>query len=204
MAEPLPDPPLSLFFFLWRAAHDAARLVEPARRKFGEPTTSQLMALYAIDREAMACTIATAAEIVGCTPQNMTMMSKTLERKGWIASSEYAPDRRIRNLEITDRGRAKLDAAHARVLPALAQVFGALPKEQHAYLSSSLRKISTMCFRQNRPTRYLDLPAQPKRDPDAENLRLDLAQWRKHAEAWGWSLAMMRSWGYPIPEGIDQ
>jgi DNA-binding MarR family transcriptional regulator len=128
-----------------------------------DPLVREIYALGAVNREVQrravpehppACLQALAAiarsdarrvsEIADRLRIDLSVASRqvaVLEQAGWVARERDPDDRRAQRLEVTEQGRATLDAAHARMVGAYGGVLADWSDEDLATLGELLTRV---------------------------------------------------------------
>jgi len=104
-----------------------------------ELTPAQGLALRSLDPQRPLA-MSTLADAMACDASNVTGIVDKLESRGLIARRGADHDRRIKMLQVTERGCALRDRLIRRLLEPPASVL-ALPLELKARLTAALRKV---------------------------------------------------------------
>lgn len=114
---------------LYVAQTAVARAIERELIRTGA-SLPQAIALQVIGTTTDAVTATQLAAYMGQERQSMTGLIDRMESKGWIARMRDLPDRRAIRLELTAKGRAKLDEITPVSFSAVVQIFDRFSDEQ--------------------------------------------------------------------------
>lgn len=126
--------------FMIRRAHQIATSIFLETSAALGATTTQYGVLTVLSSAPEIDQI-TVARRLGLDRSTAGTVLKTLEADGYV-TRVVGPDRRRRRLELTEAGRARLDALHGCAAEALARLLKPLTAEEAATLSHLLRKLT--------------------------------------------------------------
>lgn len=110
------------------------RLLDREMAKSGASLARTKM-LMLVDREG-PIRATDIAELFGLAPRTVTEALDSLERAGLIRRTPDAKDRRVKQITITQEGKAAITATEPLRLGLVDQVFGVLSVEQQAQLAT--------------------------------------------------------------------
>jgi DNA-binding MarR family transcriptional regulator len=105
-------------------------------------TTPQYVALTTLEEDSRLSN-AEVARVCWVTPQTMLRIIENLEEAGFVARSPHPTHGRVRQIELTTRGRKLVAECHQRVLALEARLVRGLTKAERKQLHEILQKCQT-------------------------------------------------------------
>ncbi|MBV8942348.1 MAG: MarR family transcriptional regulator [Solirubrobacterales bacterium] len=104
-------------------------------------TMTQIKVLHHLEQTERSVTVKEAAELVGISLPAASRAVDDLVRRGFAERHEDLADRRMKRVNITDRGRAAIRRLNAARFSGLEEFADALTAAQRARLSAALTKL---------------------------------------------------------------
>lgn len=106
-----------------------------------ELTMTQIKVLHHLEQHERTLTVKEAAEVVSLSLPAASRAIDDLVRRGFAQRQENLADRRMKQVSITDQGRAAIRRLNAARLQGLEEFVETLGSQQRARLSSALAKL---------------------------------------------------------------
>jgi DNA-binding MarR family transcriptional regulator len=106
-----------------------------------ELTMTQIKVLHYLEQNDRSLTVKEAAEVVSLSLPAASRAIDDLVRRGFAERQEDLADRRMKQVSITDKGRAAIRRLNAARLRGLEEFVETLSSQQRARLSSALGKL---------------------------------------------------------------
>lgn len=106
-----------------------------------ELTMTQIKVLHHLDQHDRSLTVKEAAEVVSLSLPAASRAIDDLVRRGFAQRQEDLADRRMKQVSITDQGRAAIRRLNAARLRGLEEFVETLSSQQRTRLSSALAKL---------------------------------------------------------------